>query len=266
MAKPWERPFVAAARFFALCVTLTPFGVVAVVAAAGLAGQQESKAALFLGGLIAALVATLIVAIIAAGIGATVGIGTALLTQELVSSGLRAATGMSVTILAAFPAVVLGWFGAMLVLPLLPGRAQGAVFAAAVAVVTVAVIPRANLLAMRTLSALPASAREAAAAAGAAPGRIAAFVTLPACARSLIGVYADAFSRAVGEAAAVAIVLSTAERAGYPVSVVTLPSAVMLQARSMQAIHAGIAQSALLILALAAISKTIAARRIGRLL
>ncbi len=91
-------------------------------------------------------------------------------------------------------------------------------------------------------------------------------MTLPAVSGRLGAIYADALARAVGEAAAVTVVFLAAARAGYPVSLFTIPSAIMAHARSVQVIDAGIAQSALLILVLAAAAKTVAARRIGELL
>ncbi|MDQ6766222.1 MAG: hypothetical protein M3Z41_00185 [Candidatus Eremiobacteraeota bacterium] len=265
MARPWERLFIAAARLFAWCVVLTPFGIVAALVAAALSGRQEPDIVFFLGNLVVQLFATLFVAAAAAGMGASIGIGSALFVRELISAKAGRAFVLSIRMLSAFPAVVLGWFGATVILPALSGRAALAVFVAAVTVVIIAVIPRAYLIAGRALSALPQSVRETAAAAGASPARIAAHVTLPAVSRKLWGIYADAFSRATGEAAAVTVVFFAAARAGYPVALFTIPSAIMAHARSVQLIDAGIAQSALVILALAAVSKTIAARRIGEL-
>jgi ABC-type phosphate transport system permease subunit len=265
MARPWERLFISAARLCAWCVIATPFAIVAVLIAAALAGQQQPDVVFFLGNLVVQLFATLLVAVIGAGVGASIGIGTALLTGELTSANLGRGLGLAVNVLSAFPAVVLGWFGATLILPVVLGKQAGAVFAAAGAVVVVAVIPRAYMLAARSFAALPGSLREAAAAAGANPSRVAAHVTLPACATRITGIYLDAFSRAVGEAAAVTVVFLAAANAGYPVSLFTIPSSIMTHARSMQLVDASVAQSAFLILVLAAVSKTVAARRIGAL-
>lgn len=265
MSRPWERLFITAARLFAWCVIVTPFGVVAVLVSAALAGEQQPDAVFFLGNLVVQLFATLVVAAFGAGIGASIGIGTALLMHELLPATASRSMGMSIRILAAFPAVVLGWFGATVVLPTLSGRAASAVFVAAAVVVIVAVIPRAFALAVRSFEALPPSLRETAAAAGASPARVAAHVTLPACGRRIAGVYADAFSRAVGEATAVTVVFLAAASAGYPVSLFTIAGTIMAHARSMQLIDASVAQSALVILALAAVSKTMGARRIGSL-
>jgi phosphate transport system permease protein len=265
MARPWERLFIATARLFAWCVIATPFAVVAVLIAAALSGHQQPDVVFFLGNLVVQLFATLLVAAAGAGIGASIGIGTALLTRELTSSGVSRTLGLSVSVLSTFPAVVLGWFGATLILPAVAGKGALSVFAAAGAVVVLAVIPRACLLAARSFEALPESLREAAAAAGANTARVAAHVTLPACGTRITGVYLDAFSRAIGEAAAVAVVFLAAANAGYPVSLFTIPSEIMTHARSMQLVDASIAQSAFLILVVAAVSKTVAARRIGDL-
>ncbi len=265
MARPWERLFVGAAGLFAWCVILTPFSIVTVLMVAALAGQQRPDPLFFLGNLVVELFATLLVGVVGAVIGASIGIGTALLTQELVTGRLSQAIGAATSGLSVFPAVVLGWFGATLILPALSGHTPGAVFAAACVVVSIAVISRSNVLAVRLLGALAPSVREAAAAAGAGASRVTAHVTIPACKRQLLGIYADALSRAVGEAAGVSVVFLAAARAGYPVSLFTIPSSIMAHAHTMQLIDAGIAQSALVVLAFAATSKIIAARRIGSL-
>ncbi len=265
MARPWERLFIAAARLLAWAVVLTPFGVVTVLVTAAIAGQQQPDIVFFLGNLVVQLFATLFVAVIGAGLGASVGIGSAFLTRELLPPKPARPFLLCIHILSACPAVVLGWFGAMLVLPALSGRASLAVFVGAAAVVTIAVIPRAHLIAGRALAALPQAIRDSAAAAGASAGRVVAHVTLPAVGSRLGAIYADALARATGEAAAVTVVFLAAARAGYPVALFTIPSAIMAHARSVQLVDAGIAQSALLILVLAAASKTMAARRIGDL-
>jgi phosphate transport system permease protein len=265
MARPWERLFIAAARLVAGCVILVPFVVLAVLVLAAVTGQKAVDPVFFLGNLVVQLFVTLVIAAIATMMGASIGIGTALLTNELLPARLSATIGLSIRILSAFPAVVLGWFGAVSVLPALPRGAPEATFAAIAAVVILAVIPRAHLLAIRVLSALPQTLRETAAAAGATSARVAAHVTLPVCKQRIAGIYADAFSRAVGEAAAVTVVFLAAARAGYPVSIFTLPSVIMTHARTLQAIDAGIALCALLIAVFAASSKVVAARRIGSL-
>jgi len=265
MARPWERLFIAAARLFAWCVVLTPFAVVGVLVAAALGGRQKPDIVFFLGNLVVQLFATVFVGAIGAGLGASIGLGTALLTRELLPPKTGRTFVLAIRILAALPAVVLGWFGATVVLPALAGRTAMAVFVAAAAVVTMAVIPRAYRLTSRSLADLSLSVRESAAAAGASSSRITAHVTLPAIRRRLGGVYADSFSRGVSEAAAVTIVFLAAVRAGYPVDLFTIPSAIMAHAPSIQFIDAGIAQSALLVLVLAAVNKTLAARRMGDL-
>jgi phosphate transport system permease protein len=263
MARPWERLFIALARLCAWCVVLTPFGIVSVLVIAALAGQQQPDRVFFLGNLVVQLFATLLVAVLACLTGSTIGIGTSLLTRELLSAGAARPFMLACDLLCAIPAVVIGWFGALLVLPALAGQAAVAVFIGAIAVVTIAVIPRAYLIASRVLAGVAPEVRASAAAAGADPARIAAHVTLPAVRARLGGIYIDAFARGVGEAAAVTVVFLAAARAGYPVALFTIPSSIMAHARTAQVIDAGLAQSALLILALAAVAKTVGARRIG---
>jgi len=263
MARPWERLFIALARLCAWCVILTPFGVVSVIVIAAVAGQQQPDRVLFLGNLVVELFATLFVAIVAALAGATIGVGAGLLTRELLVTSAARPFVLACDLLSAFPAVVIGWFGALLVLPALAGQAALAVFVGATVVVTIAVMPRACAIASRLLGTVGPDVRASAAAAGAGSARIAAHVTLPAVRARLAGIYLDAFSRGVGEAAAVTVVFLAAARAGYPVALFTIPSTIIAHARTAQIIDAGIAQAALAVLALAAVSKTLASRRIG---
>lgn len=265
MARPWERLFIALARLCAWCVMLTPFAIVSVLVIAAVAGQQQPDRVFFLGNLVVQLFATLVVAVVAALAGASIGIGTGLLTGELLSTAAARPFRIACDVLSALPAVIVGWFGALLVLPALAGQGAMAVFIAAIAVVTIALIPRAYFIAEQALGFVSAEVRASAAAAGADAGRIAAHVTLPAVRPRLGGIYLDSFARAVGEAAAVTIVFLAAARAGYPVALFTIPSAIMAHARTSQTIDAGIAQSALVIVACAAIAKTVAARRIGEM-
>jgi ABC-type phosphate transport system permease subunit len=263
MARPWERLFIALARLCAWCVILTPFGIVSVLVIAALAGQQQPDKVFFLGNVVVQLFATVLVAVTAGATGASIGIGASLLTRELVSMTAARPILVACDLLCAVPSVVIGWFGALLVLPALAGQAAVAVFIGAIVVVTIAVIPRAYAIASHVLAGVGAEVRASAAAAGADPSRIAAHVTLPSVRRHLTGIYLDAFARGVGEAAAVTVVFLAAARAGYPVALFTIPSSIMAHARTAQVIDAGLAQSALLILALAAVSKTVALRRIG---
>ena len=123
MARPWERLFIALARLCAWCVILTPFGVVSVIVIAAVAGQQQPDRVFFLGNLVVELFATLFVAIVAALAGATIGVGAGLLTRELLVTSAARPFVLACDLLSAFPAVVIGWFGALLVLPALAGQA-----------------------------------------------------------------------------------------------------------------------------------------------
>ena len=115
MARPWERLFIAAARLCAWCIVLTPFGVVAVLVSAALAGQQEPDIVFFLGNLVVQLFATLFVAGTGAAIGASIGVGCGMLTGELLPPKPARPFVFAMNLLSAFPAVVLGWFGALLI-------------------------------------------------------------------------------------------------------------------------------------------------------
>jgi ABC-type phosphate transport system permease subunit len=261
MDNRWERLFIWAARVFGWVVLLTPLAVLAVLVAASFAGQQRADVELFVGNLAVQFLVTAVVGVVGAVAGASVGIGAAILTRELITGRVSQTIGLLASGLSLFPAVVLGWFGATLLLPELFGRTSTAVFIAACAVVTLAVMPRSNRLAVQTLASISPALRESASAAGASASRLSAHVLLPACKPRLIAIYADALSRSISEAAAVSIVFLAAARAGYVISPFTIGGSLIAHAYSVQLIDAGIAQSAILLLALAVVSKMAAVRK-----
>jgi ABC-type phosphate transport system permease subunit len=261
MGNRWERLFIGAARVFGWCVLLTPLALLAVLVAGAFAGQQRPDLVLFVGNLAVQLFATTMVGVAGAAAGASIGIGAAILTHELITGRVGKAVGLLAAGLAVFPAVVLGWFGATLLLPQLFDRSSTAVFVAACAVVTLAVMPRSNRLAVQTLASIPRGLRETASAAGASAARLCAHVLLPACKPRLIAIYADALSRSIGEAAGVSIVFLAAARAGYLISPFTIGGSLIAHAYGVQAIDAGIAQSAIVLLVLGVVCKLAAVRR-----
>lgn len=263
MARPWERLFIGTARVFASVVILVPAVIGCALGAAAIAGEQRHHPQSFVASLIAQLATTVLVAAFGGALGITMGVGTAFLAGELAAGRVGQAIGAAAIGLSVFPAVVLGWFGATIILPELFGRSTIGVFLAASVVVLLAVLPRAHALCVEVLKATPAALREAAAAAGAIPGRISAHVLIPGLRRELLAIYADGFARAIGEAAGLSIVFLAAVRAGYPVALFTVGSSIVAQAQTMQAIDAGIAQSALIVAIVALGCKRLAVRAAG---
>jgi ABC-type phosphate transport system permease subunit len=192
MAAPWERLFVWVARTLGWVVVLTPLGMVGVVCAAAATGRQRSDPASFLGLLGAQVATTLAIAIIAAALGASTGIGTAIVARELGAGRAARLIGGFAFGLTLFPATVLGWFTATVILPALPSRSAVAVLVAACVALTLTVVARSNRLADQTLARVPRALREAAAAAGADARRLSAYVLLPSCRFQLVGIYVDA--------------------------------------------------------------------------
>jgi ABC-type phosphate transport system permease subunit len=263
MARPWERLFIGTARVFASMVVLVPAVIACALATAAIAGVQRRDPSGFIEGLLLQLVATLGIAGLGGVLGVTMGIGTAFLARELGAGRVGNAIGLAASGLSAFPAVVLGWFGATLILPEVFGRRTAGIVLAACIVVTLAVLPRAYALCTGVLASIPSGLREAAAAAGAVAGRVSAHVLIPSSRRELAAIYADGLARAVGEAAGVSIVFLAAARAGYPVALFTLGGSIVAHAQTMQAIDAGIAQVALVALAMAVTCKRLALRKAG---
>ncbi|GEM_PF-1722904 len=263
MASPWERFFAAMARTLAVVVMLAPLAVACILVTAALAGAQRPDPLRFVSSLGAQMLATVAIGSLGAAFGVTAGIGTAFFTRELGAGRIGRAIDMAAVGLSAFPAVVLGWFGATIVLPEVLGRTSASIFFAACIVVTLAVLPRAYALGALALGAITPALREAATAAGASAGRVSAHVLIPAVRAPLRGIYADGLTRAVGEAAGVSIVFLAAARSGYPVSLFTIAGSLVGHAQTMQVTDAGIAQAALVVLLLALAAQRIGARSGG---
>lgn len=263
MARPWERLFVGTARVFASIVVLVPVVIACALVIAAFLGVQRTHPAQILAGLFVQLLATLVIGGLSGAAGVSIGLGTAFLARELGAGRIGQAIGLAATGLSAFPAVVLGWFGATIVLPEVFGRSTAGIFLAACIVVTLAVLPRAYALGLLVLGSIPTTLREAAASAGAAAGRVTAHVLIPSRRRHLLAIYADGLARAVGEAAGVSIVFLAAARAGYPVALFTSGGSIVAHAQTMQTIDASIAQGAIIVLILAVACKRAAVRGVG---
>jgi len=117
MARPWERFFAGMARALAVVVMLAPLAVACVLVAAALTGVQRPDPERFVASLGAQLFATVSIGCLGAAFGVTAGVGAAFFTRELGVGRIGQAIDMAAVGLSAFPAVVLGWFGATIVLP-----------------------------------------------------------------------------------------------------------------------------------------------------
>ncbi len=259
-----EGLFITAARVCGFVAAFLPLALLAGIVAALLTAGWSVTPGASLAGLFSRLGVTLALAVAGGLVGATAGAGTALFAHELVTGAPAKAARIAPRFAAAVPTVVIGWFAAVIVLPLVAARSFLAVMLVAAAVVALCVAARAYSLTVRALKALPPSMREAAVALGADAARLTSQVIVPATRRRLLGVYIDAVSRGIGEATALSILFVSAVRMGYDLKAFSISAEMLTHARIGQTFDSGLALSALCIFALCACTRVWAGRLMGR--
>jgi phosphate transport system permease protein len=259
-----EGLFIASARVCGFIAAFLPLALLAGIIAALLTAGWSLVPGAFLAALISRLGVTLALALVGGLVGATVGAGTALFAHEFLTGASAKAAGIAPRFAVAVPTVVIGWFAAVIVLPLAESRSFLALMLVAGAVVSFCVAARAYALTVRALKALPASMREAAFALGADRARLTSQVIVPASRRRLFGIYVDAVSRGIGEATALSIVFMSAVRMGYDLKAFSISAQMLADARIGQTFDSGLALSALFVFALCACTRVWAGRLIGR--
>jgi ABC-type phosphate transport system permease subunit len=215
-----ERLFAACCRVCAACVALTPVVVIVLLVWASVTTMMESTAQTESGRWLGVIGATLSVSVASAVIGGALGAGAALAAEELVSAPVRRTIEGAIGFFGAIPAVAFGWAAVTVVAPFVASRPLDPVspYAAAIAVLSVMIAPTACALVTRGLRRVPASVREASAAAGASKLQTAALVVMPAF-RRRIGVAAlAAFARAIGEATAMQMLFAALASRGIAVA------------------------------------------------
>lgn len=263
MSSPWERLFIVAARLFGWVVAMLPIAALLIFVLTIVMARQHLELIHTVPALLRQLGVAVLIAFGGTLIGTTLGIGAALFSHEIVPSKTALLRG-PIKFLSSVPPVVLGWIVAITLVPQTMHRSWSWIVASAVAAVSVALIPRGYIVAVRSMRALPLRLREAAAALGASNLRIASQVLLPGAARMLGGAYADGFARTIGEAVAVSLIFLVAIRAGSA-SPMSLGAALLAQARSLHGLDASLALSALVLLLVCGAVHQIATLLIGKL-
>jgi len=141
------------------------------------------------------------------------GVPLALLSSVLIAEflGRRSASLVrsAVDLLAGIPSVVYGFFGLMMLVPLIQrifGSSSGSSLLAAVAVLSVMILPTVISITVTSLKAVPATYREASLALGATPLQTAWRVVFPAARSGITASVILGTARAVGETMAVMLV------------------------------------------------------------
>jgi phosphate transport system permease protein len=157
-------------------------------------------------GLIPLLVGTLLITAIALSVAAPIGLMSAIYLAEYASPSFRKIAKPILEILAGIPTVVLGFFAALTVAPLLrnTGAGLGVNIAAESAlaaglVMGMMIIPFVSSLADDVINAVPQTLRDGSLAMGATPSETIRRVVLPAALPGIVSAFMLALSRAIGE-------------------------------------------------------------------
>ncbi len=194
---------------------------------AGLQWSPTSEPASF--GFIPLLVGTLLITLIAIIIAGPLGLFSAIYMAEYASPRMRAYTKPILEMLAGVPTVVLGFFAALTVAPLIRGWGEAfglsvsseSALAAGV-VMGMMIVPLISSLSDDVINAVPQSLRDGSYALGATRSETIRRVVLPAALPGIVSAFILAISRAIGETMIVVMAAGLAANLSFnPLDAVT---------------------------------------------
>lgn len=177
--------------------------------AAFLGGFEWRPTHLKLYGILTMIVATILTTIGAVVIGVPLALLSAVLIAEFLPKNLATIIRSAIDLLAGIPSVVYGFFGLMMVVPLVQrlfNSASGSSLIAAVFILSIMVLPTISAITMTSLQAVPSMYREASLAVGASKMQTAWRVVFPAAKSGILAGIILGISRAIGETMAVILV------------------------------------------------------------
>ena len=147
-------------------------------------------------------------------IGAPLGIGTAIFLDQMAPKKMGTLIRRGVELLAGIPSVVIGWFGLIILVPVVARltNSSGYGIAAASIVLAVMVLPTITALTTETLRSLPPELREASLAMGATRWQSIRSVLLPAAREGILVAVILGMGRAMGETMAVQMVIGNSRQ------------------------------------------------------
>jgi len=178
-------------------------------------------------GILPLVTGTLVITIGALLLGAPLAIGTAIFLSEIASPKMRAIVRPAVELLAGVPSVVYGFFGLVILRPIMADLTGGMGFGPATASVILAImiVPTVATLTEDALGSVPSGIREASYAMGATTWQTIYKVLLPAAKIGIIDAIILGMGRAIGETMAVVMLAGNAPQffqgLGEPISTVT---------------------------------------------
>jgi phosphate ABC transporter permease protein PstC len=183
-------------------------------------------------------------------LGAPLAIGIAVFLDQIAPRRVADVIRRAVEMLAGIPSVIIGWFGMILLVPLLAGATGtgGYGIAAASLVLAVMVLPTIAALSAETLRNLPQELMEASLAMGATRWQTIRKVLLPASRKGILVAVILGMGRAIGETMAVQMVIGNSRQLTFSLfaNTSTIPSRIVTEMGEATGVH----RSALFFMAL----------------
>lgn len=157
---------------------------------------------------------TILTTVSAMVIAAPLGIGTAIFIDQVAPEKVGNGVRRGIELLAGIPSVVIGWFGLILLVPVvrtLTGSSGYGVLTASLVLIVMS-LPTITTLSAESLKAVPLDQKEASAAMGATRWQSIYKVILPAAREGLIIATILGMGRAIGETMAVQMVIGNARQ------------------------------------------------------
>ncbi len=160
-------------------------------------------------------------------LGVPLGVGTAVYLTEIASDRVRALISPAVDLLAGIPSIIYGFFGMVIIRPIVAELTGGMGFGALTAwfVLAIMIVPTITTLTIDALNSIPMGIREASYAMGATKWQTIYKVVLPAARFGIVDAVVLGMGRAIGETMAVLMVVGNApvipDSISSPVSTLT---------------------------------------------
>lgn len=163
-------------------------------------------------GILALLAGSGIVTVGSLAIGVPLAVGCAVFLTEIAGKRLAGIVSTAVDLLAGVPSVVYGFFGLVILRPLVVGLTGGLGFGALTVwlVLAIMIVPTITTLTMDALRSIPMGIREASFAMGATRWQTIYKVVLPAAKMGIVNAVVLGMGRAIGETMAVLMVVGNA--------------------------------------------------------
>ena len=192
-------------------------------------------------GILALLAGSAIVTVGSLAIGVPLAAGCAVFLTEIAGRKVAGVVGTAVDLLAGVPSVVFGFFGLVVLRPLVAGATGGLGFGALTVwlVLAVMIVPTITTLTMDALRSIPMGIREASFAMGATRWQTIYKVVLPAARMGIVNAVVLGMGRAIGETMAVLMVVGNAPviPAGIASPLSTLTSQIALDMGYSSGLH-----------------------------